>query len=299
MSNSFQNPILDGYADTDILCSGGLYYLFATSYPLGCRGYEVYSSPDLVHWENRGVCLSRAWGMEQKFWAPDVKEKDGKIYMLVTVSEHLGLALADSPLGPFSPQNGFLLDKTIDGHIFFDGEEMYLYYVSWRKDHRYGLYGVKMLPDRRNPDFSTETLLITAEEPYECGMSPVAEAPYMLKKDGKYFLTYSGSHYRDPGYCVCYAVSDSPLGPFVKYAGNPILVGDGVTVSGTGHHCITCSPDGKRMILCYHTHYAPGTVDPRRLSLTELRFEEKNGETVLVCGKADVGISHPLPLSGL
>lgn len=293
----FQNPILDGYADPDVLYHDGVYYLYATSYPKHSRGYEVYTSADLVHWENRGMCIERAWGMERAFWAPDVKEKDGKFYMLVTVCEHLGLAVADSPLGPFVPQEGFLFESSIDGHIFFEGEDMYIYYVSWRKDHRYGIYGVKMMPDRITPDLSTEKLLIVADLPYECHQAAVAEAPYMLKKDGRYYLTYSACHYQSPLYCVCYAASDDPLGDFEKYAGNPILVGDTVNVSGAGHHCVTFSPDGSRMILVYHTHYAPGQIHPRRLSLTPIRFEERDGRTVLVCDPPDVGIDHPLPLS--
>lgn len=295
--NHYQNPILDGYADPDILYHDGVYYLYATSYPKHCRGYEVYTSTDLIHWENKGMCLQTAWGMERGFWAPDVKEKDGKFYMLVTVSEHLGLAISDSPLGPFIPQDGFLFDRSIDGHIYFEGDEMYIYYVSWRKDHRYALYGAKMRPDRITPDLSTEKLLIAAEKDYECHQAAVAEAPYMLKKDGIYYLTYSACHYESPYYCVCYATSDSPLGDYVRYEGNPILVGDGVTVSGVGHHCITHSPSGERMFIVYHTHFAPGQIHPRRLSVTDIRFEHTDGQDVLVCGKPDMGVDHPMPLS--
>lgn len=293
---TFKNPVLDGYADPDILFHDGLYYLYATSYPKNGRGYEVYSSPDLAHWQNRGMCLEQAWGMDKAFWSPDVKQKDGKFYMLVTVSEHLGLAVSDSPLGPFVPQDGFLFDHSIDGHIFFDGDDMYIYCVSWRQGHKYGIYGMKMLPDRITPDLSTERLLIVPELPYECHQAPIAEAPYMLKKDGFYYLTYSACHYESPLYCVCYAKSDSPLGPFVKYEGNPILVGDTVHVSGAGHHCVTYTPDGNRMILVYHTHYAPGQIHPRRLSLTSIRFEERDGQTVLVCDPPDVGVEHPMPV---
>ena len=51
----------------------------------------------------------------------------------------------------------------------------------------------------------------------------VNEGPYMLVKDGKYYMTYSGSHFESINYGVGYAVADSPLGPFTKYEKNPIM----------------------------------------------------------------------------
>ncbi len=59
--------------------------------------------------------------------------------------------------------------------------------------------------------------------------------PFILKKDGKYFLTYSCNDYRNQDYAVGYAVSDSPMGPWTKYEGNPILLRPQDYV-GTGHH---------------------------------------------------------------
>jgi beta-xylosidase len=295
MMNTYQNPILLQYADPDILYFKGVYYLYATSYPLQCKGYEVYSSTDLIHWENRGVCLQETFGYTDSFWAPDVKEHNGKFYMLVTVKEHLGLAIADSPLGPFVPQNGFLFESSIDGHIFFEGDQMILYYVSWREGHRYGIWGVRMKEDLITPDLSTEKLLLIAEEEYECHYAPVAEAPYLLKKDDHYYLTYSACHYISPLYCVCYATSDDPLGHFVKYKKNPILVGDTLSVSGAGHHCITTSPDGEKLFIVYHTHDSPKAVHPRNLSIGRIRFVQKEGETVLECDQPDLA-PHPYPL---
>ncbi len=279
---TFKNPVLKSYADPDILLYDGLYYLYATS-PTVNNGYEVYVSPDLVNWENKGICIENAFGLTRWYWAPDVKEKDGKFYMLITADEHLGLAVADSPLGPFVPQDGFLFEKSIDGHIYFEGDDMYIYYVSWRKDHDYALWGCKMNDDMITPDLSTEKLLVKAKEPYECYINGVVEAPYVLKKDGKYFLTYSASHYESPFYSVCYAVSDSPLGDFIKYEKNPILVGDNKTVNGIGHHCITYSKDKSRMFIVYHTHNDVKNIHPRNISISSIEFSTDNGETILAC----------------
>lgn len=291
----FKNPILDGIADPDVIYHNGKYYLYGTSYNTNSHNYEVYTSTDLVNWEKSGEILGDAWGYRNAYWAPDIKEKDGKFYMLVTVSEHLGLAIADDPMGPFVPQEGFLFDHSIDGHIFFEGDDMYIYYVSWREGHKYAIYGCKMMEDRITPDLSTEKLIYEHEHDYERHQAGVVEAPYMLKKDGVYYLTYSACHFESPFYCVCYGTSDSPLGDFVKYEGNPILVGDGKTVSGAGHHCITTSPDGSEMFIIYHTHYAPGTIHPRRLAIGGIRFEEKDGKTIITCDTPDT-VEHDYPL---
>ena len=44
----------------------------------------------------------------------------------------------------------------------------------------------------------------------------------MLKHNGTYYLMYSGSGANGPEYAIGYATSESPLGPFTKFAGNPI-----------------------------------------------------------------------------
>ena len=289
----FKNPILLNHADPDILFHNGIYYLYSTSMTID-HAYEVYTSTDLVNWENRGICLENALGLTRWYWAPDVKEKDGVFYMLFTADEHMGLAVADSPLGPFVP-TGFVLDRSIDGHIYFEGDDMYIYYVSWREGHEYALWGCKVNSDYKTPDLSTEKIIFKATEPYECNMNGVVEAPYMLKKNGKYYLTYSASHYESPFYCVAYAVADSPLGEFVKYKNNPILVGDNKTVNGIGHHCITYSPDKSQMFIVYHTHDEVGKIHPRKLSISTIEFAEENGETILRC-KPHTFEEQPYPI---
>ncbi len=277
----FDNPVVEGLADPDVLYHDGVYYLYGTSSRLS-QGYEVFTSTDLQNWENRGVCLESAWGLTRWYWAPDVEEHDGKFYMLASVDEHLGLCVADSPLGPFVPQPNYLFEKTIDGHIFFDGDDMYIYYVSWREGHSYGIWGCKMKDDCLTPDLSTETRVIWPTEAYEKKQGNVTEGPYMLVKDGKYYLTYSGSHYESQDYCVCYAVADSPLGEYQKYKRNPILQGDGVRVFGAGHHCVVTRPDGE-MVIVYHTHNSGTAIHPRNVSIDIMRFRETADGPILEC----------------
>ena len=89
-------------ADPYILVHDSLYYIYGTN--VG-TGFDVYYSKDLEYWERASaLSLSHAnsYG-ESMFWAPEVYyvEKDKKFYMFYSTEEHICVATADSPLGPF------------------------------------------------------------------------------------------------------------------------------------------------------------------------------------------------------
>ncbi len=60
--------------------------MYATSSTLPV-GYEVYTSEDLVNWSYGGVVMEEIWGMKKWYWAPDIMERNGRLYMLVSVNE--------------------------------------------------------------------------------------------------------------------------------------------------------------------------------------------------------------------
>lgn len=272
----FQNPILDGLADPDVLFWKGVYYLYATSTAIkegDPPGFRVYTSENLVDWQDAGMALlaEDSWG-EKQFWAPDIVEKDGKFYLSYSVEEHLCVAVSDSPLGPFvqpvkEPLHREI--KEIDSHFFRDADgTWYLYFVRFHEDNE--IWGAKMTEDLMGIQEETLTRLLVPEEVWECQKWPVCEAPYMILHNGKYYLTYSGSHF-ETDYGSGYAVGDSPLGPFRKYQGNPVLR-SGKKIHGVGHHCITRSPDGKELFLLYHCHCDETRANPRRLCVDRMRF---------------------------
>ena len=95
------------------------------------------------------------------------------------------------------------------------------------------------------------------------------EGPYMVKHGGKYLLTYCANSFVDAEYSVGYAVSDSPMGPFVKpddyYLQNMLLGVPGAPgtyisnrykgfTRGTGHAAIFKTGGGEYMF-AYHAHF--------------------------------------------
>ncbi len=83
---------------------------------------------------------------------------------------------------------------------------------------------------------------------------------------------YSGSGANGPEYAIGYATSESPLGPFTKYAQNPIAR-QGNGVYGPGHHCVVTGPDGQ-LWMVYHQQNSTKVGWDRFLAIDPLWFDE-------------------------
>lgn len=282
----YTNPVLNQCADPDVLYHNGTYYLYCTTPTAeGNSGIKVYTSTDLVHWTGQGFAFSKGdgWG-NSNFWAPDVIERDGAFYMYYTADEHLCAAVSDSPLGPFRQETFEPLHeyvREIDAHAFYDeaSHKYYLYFVRFTAGNV--IWGAELNDDMKSIKEETLTQIARANQGWDEDLMRVNEGPFMLVQDGMYYMTYSGSHFESIHYGVGYAVADHPLGPFIKYEGNPIMQSD-ERVHGAGHHCVTVSPDGKELFIVYHCHNSLYITDPRRLCIDRMQFvSDEDGNTVL------------------
>lgn len=282
-AKTYTNAVYENYADPEVLLHEGKYYLYGTG---GSGGYDVHVSSDLVNWKQqpKKAVAPNLWGISSNYWAPDVEYIDGKFYMVVTCSESIGIAVSDSPLGPFKEYHKTVLYKgAIDGHIFVDDDgKIYLYYVHFNNGNN--IAGVQ-LDKNMQPIESTWKQIITPVEEWETRDGKITEGPYMLKHNGVYYLTYSGSHYINPKYAVGYATCETPLGNFDKYDLNPIMVGNS-QVYGAGHHCFTTTKDGSQLIIVYHTHKSTDTIHSRKVCIDLARFSPVEGDIdrLEVCG---------------
>lgn len=285
-SASYTNPLLNMCADPDVLYHNGTYFLYPTNAgdANDDEGFKVYTSTDLVHWAEKGFAFRKGdgWGANN-FWAPDIIERDGIFYMYYVADEHICVATSDSPLGPFT-QDEFKpmhSNKEIDAHVFYDepSGKYYIYFV--RFDNGNVMYGAELNDDMKTIKEDTVTRLFAADQGWDQDMGNINEGPFMLTKDGKYYLTYSGAHFQSINYGAAYAVADSPLGTYTKYKNNPIMKSNSLA-HGTGHHCITESPDGTELFMVYHRHHDLQNTEPRQLCIDRMQFtEDADGETVL------------------
>lgn len=183
--------------------------------------------------------------------------------------------------------------RTLDANPFFDDDgNFYLYFVRHVGDNhnRNRVCGIKMknmyLPDYSTfsyltqPNFSTVNFVqgdptsVTEEgcEPYYMQDVNINEGSFMVKHDGKYYMTYTEGSYRTNEYSVHVAVSDDPLLGFKKLSpeeGGQVcyggLAGD---INGTGHHAMVRNSDTGEYWILYHRHD------------TNLGFEEGEGRSI-------------------
>src|SRR3954454_20548013 len=276
---TYRNPVLPDVvaADPDVILVDGTYYLYPTT---DGQGYDAWTSTDLVNWKLRGSVFRAPRGGA---WAPDVfhnKRGDRKFYLYYTVSgpdapprgpfgKQVGVAVSDSPLGPFVDKN-VLAEGSIDAHLFQDDDgRCYLYYVQIEG-------GFKILAQRMADPLTKqgEALeVLRPSEPWEMVSGHVTEGPFMLKHKGIYYLMYSGTGADSPNYGIGYATSKSSLGPFKKYADNPIVHRD-KGVYGPGHHCVVTGPDGKLWMI-YHQKVDDETNYQRFVALDPIWFDDE------------------------
>jgi hypothetical protein len=101
------------------------------------------------------------------------------------------------------------------------------------------------------------------------------EGSTTFKLGGTYYLTYSANNWESPSYGVGYATAPSPLGPFKKYAANPILHQDpSIGMYSTGHGSLAFSPDDSEM---YYVHHGRPTTDAGQRRLYTERMTLQGG----------------------
>ena len=230
--------------------------------------WRCYSSADMVNWTDHGSLMSLdtfEWA-DDRAWAAQTIKRNDKYYWYICAHSKLtggmaiGVAVADSPTGPFKDAIGKpLYDNgawdNIDPTVFIDDDgQAYIYwgnpnvYVGKLNEDMVSFNGeVKMIeqtiegfgapqPDKRVKDKKYK----------DC----YTEGPWITKRNGKYMLLYAAGGVPEH---IAYSVSDTPQGPW-KYMGEIMPLED--TGSFT-NHCGVADFKGHSYFF-YHTGKLPG-----------------------------------------
>ena len=277
----YKNPHLSGVADPFIFSADGVYYMVATT---GGENFVGYKTDTLAKWapSARFTAMRPAQWAGSDHWAPEVYEYGGRYCMFFSARGkgakdycRLGIAFAEKAGERFVCQETPLLDlgyTIIDASLFVDddGTPYIFYSANLQMDDHYEsiTYGVEMKRDLSGMA-GEPVKLIEATEPWETrtGRRVWAEGGVLQKHDGLYYLYYSCNVYSGKDYSVGVATAKSPLGPYEKYAGNPILsyqqAQDGtILVSGPGHNSFFTV--GDETFSAYHTHCKPNNLPSTR-----------------------------------
>ena len=230
--------------------------------------WRVYSTDDMVNWTDHGSPLAIEdfeWG-DDRAWAPQTIERNGKFYFYVPLHSKLtgamaiGVAVGDTPTGPFKDALGHpLADGNwayIDPTVFIDDDgQAYLY---WGNPE---IYYVKLNDDMISYEGEVQKMEMTTDgfgvgrmvemEPGKQYRTTYTEGPWIQKRNGKYYMIYAAGGIPEH---IAYSTSDSPTGPW-KYGG-VIMAQNDSTNSFTNHPGVV-DYKGKSYFF-YHTGNLPG-----------------------------------------
>ena len=239
---------------------------------------------------------------EKQMWAPDANEKEGIFYLFFPAKDYegifrIGVATSHSPSGPFIPQRKAIKGSfSIDPAVFKDDDGSYYMYFGglWGgqlQRWRTGFFNTDkpesptaFMPDEKDAAIlplaakMRKDLLEFDEKPREIeildenGALLLAgdhdrrffEAAWLHKHNGNYYFSYStgDTHF------ICYAIGESPYGPFT-YKGrvlNPV-------VGWTSHHSI-CKVGDKTYLFYHDSSLSKGVTHLRCIKVTEINYLE-------------------------
>ncbi|GIO53657.1 glycoside hydrolase family 43 protein [Paenibacillus cineris] len=277
------NPIFSGwYADPEPRIFEGRYWVYPT-YSAAYDDqtfFDAFYSDDLVRWTKVERILEMkdiSWA-RRAMWAPSPIERNGRYYYYFAANDiqsnnelgGIGVAVADRPEGPFRDALGKpLIDQfyhgaqPIDPHVFIDDDgQAYLYYGGWKHCNV-----VKL-----NEDMVSIAPFSDGEVYKEITPENFVEGPCMIKRKGKYYFMWAEGGWGGPDYSVGYAVSDSPLGPFVREA--KILQQDPEVATGAGHHGVIQIPGEDEWYIVYHRRPLTETAaNHREVCIDRMEFD--------------------------
>jgi beta-xylosidase len=281
-NNFISNPIVDGYyADPTIVKYDHTYYIYATVDPWGGKELGVLTTKDFkkfsvihINWPTKGACTSATSGSSM-VWAPSVvKAANGNYYMYVSVGSEIWVGVSKQPAGPWrnakADNSPLINSKYFPGYHMIDAEcfidtngQVYLYWGSGLNWVNGRCFVVKLKKDMVSFD----------GEPKDVTPPNYFEAPFMLKRNGTYYLMYSEGKAIDYSYKIRYSTGKTPYGPWTEGVNSPILstTGDSTTY-GPGHHTVF-KEKGQYYILYHRIHRQKSEYVLRQLCLDSLNFD--------------------------
>ena len=283
----YTNNLFEQFTDPEVFYEDGVYYFYGTRSSTQNKGVQCYSTTDFKTWKDEGFVLAHGNAFGDGVYKAANIVKYGNHYYLFYMAKSTSLgtsvtayASATAPNGPFknAAKTALTNDSNFIGGQPFVDEDRQVYLIYARTTGGNKLYGAKITLNggKATIDLSTETLLLTPTEEWENAKASVVECGFIVKHNGLYYLLYSGGNYNST-YGTGYATAKSPLGPYTKYAYNPILVSNDQAF-GVGASTVFVSPDGSEHFIAYLRNFSPTVTRPLLTCIDRIRFvKDPNG----------------------
>ncbi len=313
-SQTSGNPIFPGwYADPEGIVFDDKYWIFPTfsSEYKNQVFLDAFSSKDLVTWHKHEGILDTSvikWA-KQAMWAPSVIQKNNKYYLFFSANDvqraqrdgwdpnnninhtgGIGVAIADSPAGPFKDLLGKPLigdfhndAQPIDQFVFRDTDNVYyMFYGGWGHCNQAIL----------NEDFNGFKAWDDGQLFKEITPEGYVEGPFMFIRNEQYYFMWSEGGWGNDTYKVAYAISDKVTGPFKKMG--IILKSDKMIATGAGHNSVINTPGTDNYFIIYHRRPVPNEGRDHRVTcIDKLEFNIDGTIRPVVMTVEGVG-PHPI-----
>lgn len=229
----YRNPVLAGYyPDPSVTRVGDDYYLVNSSFA-HFPGLPVWTSKDLVNWRQIGNAIDRAEQLDlsdravsEGVFAPDISFHSGIFYIVNTCVGCRGnfVITAANPAGPWSNPI-WLPFEGIDPSIYWEGDRAFI--VNNRAPNEPPRYAGHRAIWVQEYDWRAGKMVGESTQLVNGGVDITRkpawiEGPHLFKREGWYYLTAAEGGTGDNHSQVVFR-SRNLRGPFVPFAGNPIL----------------------------------------------------------------------------
>ncbi len=262
-SGTLTNPIRTNGADPWLEYWDGYYYLSTTTWNStvvmrrATTLAGLSTAPDTVVWDDAGNtsrCCSH--------WAPEFHRIGGTWYLTYTSGNsqtnldgqriRVLRSTSSTPMGPYEFMGTPLPNQwNIDSSYLQHGGNLYLLFSEW-----IGQNQTVRIQRMTNPWTVTgpQATLTTPQHSWETQGARVNEAPAILQRGGRTFMTFSASSCNTADYKLGIAelTGSDPMNPahWTKHPQPVLSQGNGVY--GTGHNGFFTSPDGTEEWVVYH-----------------------------------------------
>jgi len=275
---AFTNPALGQGADPFLTVVDGRYHYVQTtadgngvSLRSATTLTDIASAPeDVVFRGGTGGSPCCEW------WAPELHEVDGRWYIYVAADDgdnedHRNYVLeSDSVEGPYSfagrlrlPGDRWAIDSTV---FTVPGGTTFVAWSGWpgARNGQQDLYLAELASPTRTTGRAVRISSPTLDWEREAGTVGVLvnEGPAALVRDGKVYLSYSGSGCWTPDYALGLLNADASTdlldaASWRKSAEPVFHGGEQSGEHGTGHNSFFTSPDGSQTWFAYHAVTSP------------------------------------------
>ena len=289
-----------GVGDPYVLRFNGTYYLYCSTRD-DRVGIRAWKSVDLVNWtkcnpDGKGDLPAGYVSNESvtgAAYAPEVYYFNGEFFMYTSPAGRGHRILrATSPEGPFTDVSGNI-GMNIDGSVFIDDDEK-MYFLNANSS------GITIRTMKSMSEIDVADVSYRSANLANASIGDWTEGPMLIKRDGIYYLTYTGPNVLSQGYRVSYSteMDGNPIvsrNAFTKGADSPLLLNVDETnnFKGLGHSATVLGPDLDGYYIAYHTLKALTTNGPyRSFALDRLLF---NGTHMSVDGSLLGSVAPRLP----